>query len=119
MSGWFTIVSATSPTQTYSLSPSFGSAGIVTTLSPIFSVCGSNAPVGECTEDRFDTYEWIENGSNVVTQTAPGGTNGAETFQIRPPLGQGLMTHRAEQFRHNGNYVFVGSVHGYSRRHFL
>ena len=45
--------------------------------------------MGECTEDRFDTYEWIKSGSNVVIQTAPGGTNGAESFQIPASLTPG------------------------------
>lgn len=85
----FSAPSKSTQTNSYSLSPSYGSAGTVTTLSPVFSVCASNTPVGECTEDRFDTYEWIESGSNVAIQTAPGGTNGAETFQIPASLTPG------------------------------
>src|SRR5215469_5615726 len=57
-------------TSTFYLSPSSGPPGTVATLSISFSVCGNQAPPGECTEDRFDDYQLLQDDS-VVADSLP------------------------------------------------
>jgi len=80
----FTITATTTPTPAYSLSPSSGAAGTLLTLTPEFTICNSSIPAGQCTQDRYNTFEWVQSGSNVVTPTSPVSARsdgGAEAFK--------------------------------------